>query len=250
MPCDILYGALKMHQPDENSGPRVNVDTVLLAHFARLRPGARVLEMGCAHGAVSLILAKRASLLDERKRPKIDGFDINPELIRLAQANADLNGLADMVNFTVFDLRKHREFCSSETYDAVIMNPPYDEPDRCRRSPRDALSDAMNGGSCTLVSVVEAARYLLKNGGKFFAVMRASRSGEFLGLLENKNIRAKRVRFVHPKPDRDASVVLVEAVRAGGAGLAVGPPLYIYGADGEYSEQLLEAYRVEGEPCP
>ena len=30
---DILYSELKMRQPDERAGPRVNVDTVLLADF-------------------------------------------------------------------------------------------------------------------------------------------------------------------------------------------------------------------------
>ena len=245
---DILYGALRMYQPDEDSGPRVNVDTVLLAHFAALRSGSRVIEMGCAHGAVTLILAKRASVRGEL-RGCFEGFDINPSLVEMAKANAELNSLSGAVKFSVFDLRNYREFCSSESYDAVIMNPPYDEPGRCRPSPRAPLSDAMHGGSCTLAEVVDAAKYLLKNGGKFFMVMRANRSGELFALLEERNIRAKRVRFVHPKPERVASVVLVEAKRASGAGLVVEPPLYIQGLDGEYTEQLLDAYRIEGAPC-
>lgn len=250
MPCDdILYGALRMYQPDEDSGPRVNVDTVLLSGFADARSGSRVIEMGCAHGAITLILAKRASDRgDLRKR--FEGFDINPRLVEMAALNAELNALSDRVKFSVFDLRRYREFCSSESYDVVVMNPPYDEPGRCRPSPRAPISDAMHGESCTLAEVIDAAKYLLKNGGKFFMVMRANRSGELFALLEERNIRAKRVCFVHPRPERAASVVLVEAVRASGAGLVVEPPLYIYGSDGEYTERLLEVYRIGGTSCP
>ncbi|MDL2264546.1 hypothetical protein LJC31_07835, partial [Synergistaceae bacterium OttesenSCG-928-I11] len=60
---DILYGKLKMRQPDECAGPRVNVDTVLLSDFARTPARARIVEMGCAHGAIALIIAKRRKTL-------------------------------------------------------------------------------------------------------------------------------------------------------------------------------------------
>ena len=56
---DLLYGALKIKQPDEKMGPRVNLDTILLAHFTKPRRREKILELGCAHGAVSLILAKK-----------------------------------------------------------------------------------------------------------------------------------------------------------------------------------------------
>ena len=51
---DLLRGALKIYQPDEREGLRVNVDTILLAHFTRPKRGEKILEIGCAHGAVSL----------------------------------------------------------------------------------------------------------------------------------------------------------------------------------------------------
>ena len=57
---DLLYGVLSLRQPAE--GPRVNVDTILLAAYVRdtfPRTGGKILELGCASGAVSLILALR-----------------------------------------------------------------------------------------------------------------------------------------------------------------------------------------------
>ena len=73
----LLCGALKMIQPAAGEGLRVNVDTVLLAHFSRPKRGEKILEIGCAHGAVSLILAKRGF--------PVTGIDIQPHLIALAK---------------------------------------------------------------------------------------------------------------------------------------------------------------------
>ncbi|MDR3355009.1 MAG: methyltransferase [Synergistaceae bacterium] len=242
---DILYGALKMRQPEEGTGPRVNVDTVLLADYARFAESSKVMEMGCAHGAISLILAKRmlASARPGKFQP-IEGIDINPELVGMARENAVLNGLWDRVSFDAVDLREHRSRYRAGTYDAVIMNPPYDEPGKSRRSANESVSAAMHGDLCTLRDVAAAAKYLLRNGGSLFLVIRAKRLGELAFILHEHNVKVKRIRAVHPKPDREASVVLVKAVRASGDGVIVEPPMFIYGEDGEYTERLLAAYRI------
>ena len=247
-PDDILCGALKVIQPEVGDGPRVNVDTILLADFARFPSGAKVIEMGCAHGTVALILAKRRQLAyPGHLAPAIDAFDINPDLIAMAQRNAEMNDLGANVSFFVSDLREHRKNFSSETYDTVIMNPPYDEAGRSRASANSAMAAAMHGECATLREVASAAKYLLKNGGKFFLVIRANRTGELLAILSDLNLKPKRLRFVHPKPGRRASVVLAEAVRASGDGLAVEPPLFIQGPDGAYTEELMKAYRLHEE---
>ena len=238
-PSDILYGAVKLHQPLEGGGPRVSVDTVLLAHFARAGKRARVIEMGCAHGAVTLIMAKR------NPGAAFEGFDISPELIRMAYENAIINGLSGRVRFFVSDLREHRKNFAPESYDAVVMNPPYDEPRSSRPSQRREMAVAMHGEECSLADTIACAKYLLRNGGKFFLVMRAKRVGELFCLLAQHNVRPKRMKAVHPKPDRQASVVLVEAVRASGDGLTIEQPLFIHGRDGEYTEELLAAYKLD-----
>jgi tRNA1(Val) A37 N6-methylase TrmN6 len=197
------------------------------------------MELGCAHGAVSLIMARRMP------GTRFEGIDINPSLVEMALRNALLNGLAERVSFSVEDLREHRRDFAAESYDAVVMNPPYDEPGSSRPSADAATATAMHGEQCSLSDAVACAKYLLRNGGKFFLVMRAKRLGELFCLLHRHNVKPKRMRAVHPKPDRAASVVLVEAKRASGDGVTVEPPLFIYGADGNYTEELLAAYRLE-----
>lgn len=243
---DILHGELSMLQPPEGHGPRVNVDTVLLAHYVRFPARAKIMEMGCAHGAISLLLARRRERAwPDADTPVIDAIDINEELIAAARVNASRNGLDRQVSFSVRDLRDYKKFSHSEHYDVVVMNPPYDEPGRSRTSAHTAMNDAMHGASCTLEEVVRCAKYLLKNGGRLYLVVRAKRTAELFALLCAHNVKPKRMRAVHPKDAREASVVLVEAVRASGDGIVVEPPLFILGADGNYTPELLDAYR----PC-
>lgn len=243
---DILYGELKMIQPDEKDGPRVNVDTILLSHFVRASAKAKIIEMGCAHGAIALILAeRRARAFGERALHPIDAFDIDHSLVDLAKQNAKLNGLESRVNFFCSDLREARQNFSVESYDVVVMNPPYDEEHSSRPSPEPARSSAFNGSSSTLEEVCGSAKFLLKNGGRFFLVMRARRLGELSHLLTSINLPPKRIKCVHPRPEKEASSVLVEAVRGGGSGVIVEHPLFICGGDGDYTKELLDAYRID-----
>jgi tRNA1(Val) A37 N6-methylase TrmN6 len=50
------------------------------------------------------------------------------------------------------------------------------------------------------------------------------------------------VRFIHPKADREANMVLIEAVKAGKPdGIRILPPLTVYADDGTYTPAVQEA---------
>ena len=249
---DLLHGALKIHQPLIDHGPRVNIDTILLAHYVRMKARDRVLELGCAHGAISLILALRRSLERQDDRGAIEGMDIQEDLVALATRNAQLNDLQRLAVFQAGDLRKSRDLFPPQSYDVLVMNPPYDEIGKSQRHPSDAMATALHGEQCALRDVIAAAGYLLKNRGRFYLILRAKRLGELFSLMNQHNVRPKRFRSVHPKPGCPASVVLVEGVRASGDGVIVEPPLFVQGEDGAYTADLKAAYTLEkgsGTPC-
>lgn len=245
---NILYGELKMLQPDEKSGQRVTVDTVLLAHYAKLKDGERFIDVGCAHGAVALLLALRrrraGGACPKEPDRRCEGIDISAPLIELATRNAQLNALVDAVFFRAGDLRDVRKIYEPQSFDVLCCNPPYGEVARTHASDSPARATARQGTECRLEDVVDAARYLLKNRARAYFVIRAARFAELVVLLEGRNVRPKRMKAVYPKPGRPAAVVLVEAVRASRPGLVVEPPLLIADERGEYTPELLEAYRI------
>lgn len=234
-PEDLLRGALKIRQPECKDGLRVNLDTILLASFTKPRGNERILEIGCAHGAVSLILAKRGF--------SVEGVDIQPHLIELASWNARYNGLEDRARFYVGNLREYKKLWRSQVFDRIVVNPPYYE-ESSHRSHSDALAAALHGTECTLEDVIAASRYLLKNKGALDMVIRANRCGELFSLLDKYTTPPKIMRSVHPKPNANATVILVEAMRAARHGLIIEPPLFVVGSDGNETPDLLAAYRL------
>ena len=50
------------------------------------------------------------------------------------------------------------------------------------------------------------------------------------------------MKMVHPYVDREANMVLIEAVRGGGALLKVEPPVIVFDREGEYSREIRTTY--------
>ena len=95
---------LKLIQP--SVGPRVNMDTILLASWVKkTRGSAKFLEAGCAAGAVSLLLASKFT-----RNFFITGLEIQSGLVEIANINAKNNNLAERVNFISGDLRDKNIF--------------------------------------------------------------------------------------------------------------------------------------------
>ena len=95
---------------------------------------------------------------------------------------------------------------------------------------------------CTLDDVVRAATMMCKPMGRFYMVHRPHRLVEIIMKLKEYKMEPKRIQFVHPYEDKDANMVLIEAVRGGKSMLKVEPPLIVYRKDGNYTQQTLDIY--------
>lgn len=50
------------------------------------------------------------------------------------------------------------------------------------------------------------------------------------------------MKFVHPYKDREANMVLIEAVRGGKALMKVEAPVIVFDENGEYSQEIRTTY--------
>jgi 2-polyprenyl-3-methyl-5-hydroxy-6-metoxy-1,4-benzoquinol methylase len=80
----------------------------------RLPPNARVLELACGHGVLSLLAA------EERPDIQVEGLDISPPAIAVADRLLKVSGHAGRVKFGVKDALQTNGSADSEGYQGII----------------------------------------------------------------------------------------------------------------------------------
>ncbi len=99
-------------RPWISGDPRVDYLTYLFGRHAGRLPVARVLSLGCGGGNLE------RSMIDLGLARRIDGFDLSPESIRVAEELAAAAGMGDRIRYAVADL--DRIELEPEAYGVVI----------------------------------------------------------------------------------------------------------------------------------
>lgn len=224
----ILGGMLTIVQP--KSGYRFALDSILLSRFVRPRARDRVLELGAGCGVISIVLAAL------HHPSEIAAVELQPRLAGLIAHNAALNRVA-IVTAICADIRRPIPGVMPGTFDCVVLNPPYRAAARGRESPNPERRSARGGDGAMLVDFIEAAGRYANHGGRIAMVFTASRTAELLASMKQRALEPKRLRFVHSKPQEPATMVLLEARKAGGLETTIEPPLFIYDPSGDYTDE-------------
>lgn len=216
---------------------KFGTDSVLLANFAEIKEGDKVVDLGTGSGVISLLLAHKC-------RPSlVTGLEIQPELVELAERNVALNGLEDKVEIIEGDLCQTGEYIEPGSRDSVVCNPPFTPVSAGKVTENKYRAIARHEIKADLEDVVRAASGLLCFGGHFFLVHRAWRMAETFSLLREYDLEPKRLRVVHPRQGRQADSFLLKARRGGNPGLEVDPVLIVYeGESQEYTREVKEMY--------
>lgn len=165
LPLNVSEGTL-IPRPDTE----ILVEKALQIALEKLEenlPHFRILDLGTGTGAIALALASELSPICQKKNIQLDviGVDLMPEVVKLAQSNAEKNQLK--VQFL-----QSRWFENVEgQFDIIVSNPPYiDETDEhlfqgdVRFEPRSALVAGENG-LADLRHLIEYAPVHLKDNG-------------------------------------------------------------------------------------
>ena len=165
LPLNVSEGTL-IPRPDTE----ILVEKALQIALEKLEenpPHFRILDLGAGTGAIALALASELSLICQKKAIQLDviGVDLMPEVVKLAQSNAEKNQLK--VQFFQSHWFEHVE----GQFDIIVSNPPYiDETDEhlsqgdVRFEPRSALV-AGEKGLADLRHLIECAPVHLKDNG-------------------------------------------------------------------------------------
>ena len=182
------------------------MDAVLLSGFASVKPGEKALDLGTGTGIIPILLEAKT------EGSHFTGLEIQAEMAEMA------------------------------SFDVVTTNPPYMNDSHGLKNPDLPKAIARHEVLCNLEDVVRAAASALRPGGRLYMVHHPRRLIEILMAMKSQKLEPKRMKFVHPFADKEANMVLIEAVRGGGALMTVEKPIIVYKEPGVYTDEIYDIY--------
>ncbi len=211
------------------------MDSVLIAHFPNFKKNFRVLDLGTGTGVIPLLIADEVQ--------KICAIELNSQMAEIALRNFELNNLQEKISVIEGDYRKHKDFFRAESFDLVIANPPYVPVKNGEANKITGVARARHEFTATLEDVVKAARFVLKFHGVFCMIHLASRLCEIIDALHKNQFEMKRLQMIQPKKNRDANLIMLEAIVGGNKGnLKILPPLVVHNDDNSYTDEIKKIY--------
>lgn len=217
------------------------MDAVLLSDFASVRDGGRVLDLGTGTGILPILMEAKT------KASYLAGLEIQSEMAKMARRSVQLNHLESKIEIVEGDIKEASAIFSHDSFDVITSNPPYMIGQHGLVNPSDTKAVARHEILCTFSDISDAAKKLLKNRGKLFLVHRSFRLAETLNQLSKDGLEPKRIRFVHPYQEKESNIFLLEAVKGGKSRMVIEPPLIVYKAPNQYTDEMYKIYGMERE---
>lgn len=229
---DLILKDIRIIQ--KKKGFRFAIDAVLLAHFATVKRGDTIIDLGTGTGIIPLILQARETNL------KITGIEIQTEVADMARRSILYNNLNNIEILQGDFTKLAHEY--NDSFDLVVSNPPYYPLKGGKINPDVSLAISRHEIKCKLSQVVKTAARLLKGKGRFALIHRAERLGEILKEFDQVGLEPKRLQIVHPYLQEKANLILLEGIKGAKPGLEINKPLVIYENEGQYTRELLDLF--------
>lgn len=212
------------------------MDAVLLSGFANVKQGENALDLGTGTGIIPLLLEARY------QGSHYTGLEIQEEMAEMAARSVALNRLEDKIRIVTGDIKEASRLFGAASFDVVTSNPPYMNDAHGLKNPDLPKAIARHEVLCSLEDVVREASRLLRPGGRFYMVHRPHRLVEIIAVLKEWRLEPKRMKMVHPFVDKEANMVLIEAVRGGRSMIKVEAPIVVYKEPGVYTDEIYTIY--------
>ena len=143
----------------------------------------KILDVGTGSGCIAIALA------NELPEASVTGIDIDPNMLKLAQKNADLHKINNII-FKQMDIQKE---IPKESYNLIVSNPPYiplNEISDLEKNikdfePRIALTDGADGLTFYHRLASVASKILHSNGYLIMEVGQGNHPQKALKLFKN-----------------------------------------------------------------
>lgn len=151
----------------------------------------KILDVGTGSGCIAIALA------NELPEASVTGIDIDPNMLKLAQKNADLHKINNII-FKQMDIQKE---IPKESYNLIVSNPPYiplNEISDLEKNIKDfephiALTDGADGLTFYHRLASVASKILYSNGYLIMEVGQGNHPQKALKLFKNNTFASNKL---------------------------------------------------------
>ena len=230
---NYLLGYKNLRIVQDNEMFNFSLDSVLLPNFVTLNKKINnILDIGCGNAPIPLILSTKTEA-------NITGVEIQEDVYNLALESIKINNKQNQIKIINKDINDFYKEKETDSYDVITCNPPFFKHiETSNINKNDYKTIARHEVKLNLDDIMKISRKLLKNNGVLGIVHRPERLVDIIDLMRKYNIEPKKIRFVYPKKDKEANILLIEGTKNGHPGLKILPPLYSHDEDGSYTEEI------------
>ena len=188
----------------------LSTDSMLLAHFVRLRKNASVLDLGSGCGTLGLLLCGKDQTCT------VTGLEITEDAHRAAVDNIRRNGLSARLESICTDLRDLPAAFAGR-FHCCVSNPPYFSGGPASQQTPLARRD----DCCPPEELCRSAAKALQYGGDFYLVHKPEKLAQLIACGASAGLEAKHLRLVRHKEGGPIMLILLQLRKGGKPGLQI-----------------------------
>lgn len=175
-----------------------------------------ILDIGSGSGILGLLIAR------DYPRLKLNQCEVQKEFQQLSEKNAQTNKIdaqlyeGDFIEIT-FD----------KTFEICISNPPF-YSSNVIKSENKNLKIARYNDAMPLEKFIQKSSSLLNQKGKFFFCYDVKQLNDIILFLNKYKFSIQAMQFIHPKKDKEASLVMIYARKNSKSLTTINPALVVF----------------------
>ena len=199
-----------------------------LAKFKNVK--GELLDIGSGSGILGLLVSR------EYKKLSLNQSEIQEVFQFFSQKNAKSNNIeSNMYKGSFLQMQFDKKF------DICVSNPPFYHSNVVK-SENENIKIARYNDSMPLDSFISKVSLILKDSGQFFFCYDVKQINEILISLKKYKLNLESLQFVHPKKQKDATLILVYARKNSKSLTKVLPPLVVF-EDSEFTNEVQDIYK-------
>jgi len=217
---------LILHQP--KNGYCYNSDTLFLYDFiTNFNIKKNVLEIGGGCGVLGLLVARDFNI-------NLDVIEIQQVMAEFIRKNSEANNIH--LNLINDDFLSHK---FNKRFDYVISNPPF--YNSTKKSDNEIKKIARYDEFLPMKEFFNKVNSILTEKGEFIFCYDAKRFDEIVFNLP-KPLKIIDIKFVHPKPNKEANLVMIRAKRHAKSMVKIWSPIFNFDGD-DFSQEAKKVYK-------